>query len=57
MHWGCIRTGADCTAWSAGGLGSREAAMDALLGSQPLYWQHREEVLARHPIRFCYRSC
>ena len=38
----------------SGGLGSREAAMDALLGSQPLYWQHREEVLARHPIRFCY---
>lgn len=38
----------------SGGLGSREAAMDALLGSQPLYWQHREEVLARYPIRFCY---
>lgn len=38
----------------SGGLGSREAAMDALLGSQPLYWQHREEALARHPIPFCY---
>ena len=38
----------------SGGFRPREAAMDELFGSQPLYWKQREKVLERHPIQFRY---
>ena len=38
----------------SGGFRPREAAMDELFGSQPLYWEQREKVLERHPIQFRY---
>lgn len=38
----------------SGGFRPREAAMDELFGSQPLYWEQREKVLERHQIQFRY---